>query len=128
MAAVTYLSSNSFSVPGDVSALFPPSRALMALLATKKTGVYVVSATYDPASLSTVIVTTGAALDSTLSGILFGQAPDNSPFNPIMTGATSAASGGPGRVPAPEAGQHNSMLAGDGAWRDSVIESELWSY
>jgi hypothetical protein len=127
MAAVTYLSPTSFSVPGNFAFLFPQGKALMALLSVKTKGIWVVSASYDAPSLSTIVYTIGAALDSSLSGVIFGQDVDNAPYNPLMTGATAAADGGPGRVPAPGAGQQNNLLAGDGTYHDPIVDIQVWS-
>lgn len=39
--------------------------------------------------------------------------------NPDMTGATESSAGAHGLVPAPQAGDQNKFLKGDGSWDDS---------
>ena len=83
----------------------------------------VISSPDPPPSGSTVTVTPNQMSGNLIATVTVDSNSYNlySPIPPVMTGATSGASGAQGLVPAPSIGYQDYILYGDGTWKDPEI-------
>jgi hypothetical protein len=123
---VTRMGATTVTVPGNYVSVAIANRAVRLFGSAYAYG-YVASSSYSAGSGLTSIVIKGCEVPADLSALWFGQDPKNAPDASSMTAATTDAAGTGGAVPAPAAGEQNSMLCGDAKYHDPIPEIQVWS-
>lgn len=106
------VSDYSFTLPGDVTAIFTRRRSVLAKTTdgTPTTGITVLTSSYSDATALTTITTTGDALPSPLVSIAPGQAVANSPALKADTDEYDPC-----------------ILSGTGKWINPILHNQFWS-
>ncbi len=107
---LTRVSDYSFTLPGDVTAIFTRRRGVLAKTTdgTPTTGITVLTSSYSDATALTTITTTGSALPSPLVSVAPGQAVSNAPL-----------------VASDDADDEKNLLLGDGSFVNPILLNQI---